>query len=65
LQKAGYLTVAALGAAVPGKLFQEICGVNKKYKLELKNPAQADVEQWVAAAAADATQAGETPETEE
>jgi lysyl-tRNA synthetase class 2 len=65
LQKAGYLTVAALGAATPGKVFQEICGINKKYKLELKNPAQADVEQWVAAAAADAAQAGETPETEE
>jgi lysyl-tRNA synthetase class 2 len=62
LQKAGYLTVAALGAATPGKLFQEICGINKKYKLELKNPAQADVEQWVAAAAAAAAEAGETPE---
>jgi lysyl-tRNA synthetase class 2 len=65
LQKAGYLTVAALGAAAPGKVFQEICGINKKYKLELKNPAQIDVEQWVAAAAASAAEAGETPETEE
>jgi lysyl-tRNA synthetase class 2 len=65
VQKAGYLTVVALGAAVPGKLFQEVCGVNKKYKLELKNPAQTDVEQWVNAAAADAAQADESPETED
>ena len=35
VQKAGYLTVEALGGASAGKLHQELCGLNKKYKLEL------------------------------
>lgn len=33
LQKAGILTVDALASAVPGKLHQELCGINKKFKL--------------------------------
>jgi lysyl-tRNA synthetase class 2 len=65
LQKAGYLTVAALGEAVAGKLFQELCGLNKKYKLELKNPAQTEVEQWITSAAAAAQSAGETADDAE
>jgi lysyl-tRNA synthetase class 2 len=51
LQKAGVYTVAQLGAANPGKLFQDICGLNKKFKLELKNPSQDDVKAWVENAA--------------
>ena len=51
VQKAGYLTVAALGAASAGKLHQELCGLNKKFKLELKNPVIDDVKAWIAAAA--------------
>jgi lysyl-tRNA synthetase class 2 len=47
IQKAGYLTVADLAAAVPGKLHQELCGLNKKYKLELTNPTQDQVSAWV------------------
>jgi lysyl-tRNA synthetase class 2 len=50
IHKAGYLTVAALGAATPGKLHQELCGLNKKYKLELTNPSLDEVSAWVAAA---------------
>ncbi|MCU6769398.1 lysine--tRNA ligase [Barnesiella propionica] len=47
LQKAGYLTIDALAEANPNKLQQEICGVNKKYKLELNNPSNDDVKSWV------------------
>jgi lysyl-tRNA synthetase class 2 len=47
IQKAGYLTVADLAAAAPGKLHQELCGLNKKYKLELTNPTQDQVSAWV------------------
>lgn len=52
LYKLGVLTVEALGAvASAGKLQQDMCGVNKKYKLELKNPSADDVKGWVEAAA--------------
>ena len=47
LQKAGYLTIDALAEANPNKLQQEVCGVNKKYKLELNNPSNDDVKSWV------------------
>ena len=47
LQKAGYLTIDALAEANPNKLQQEICGVNKKYKLELNNTSNDDVKSWV------------------
>ncbi len=52
LQKAGVLTVAALSEVVPGKLFQDLCGINKKYKLELKNPTPAEIQGWADAAKA-------------
>ncbi len=53
IRKAGCPTVAALGAvASPGKLHQELCGINKKYRLELAAPSIDDVKAWVAAAAA-------------
>lgn len=52
LYKLGILTVEALGAITSaGKLQQDMCGVNKKYKLELKNPTADDVKAWVEAAA--------------
>ncbi len=52
LQKAGVLTVAALAEANPGKLFQDLCGINKKNKLGLKNPGAEGVAAWVEAAKA-------------
>ena len=52
LQKAGYLTAASLADAAPGKLHQELCGLNKKHKLGLKNPTQDAVAEWVGAATA-------------
>ncbi len=47
LQKMGYITVEKLKSVKPGKLFNEVCGYNKKHKLGLKNPANTDVESWV------------------
>ncbi|MDE6160819.1 MAG: lysine--tRNA ligase [Muribaculaceae bacterium] len=52
LQKAGYLTAASLATAAPGKLHQELCGLNKKHKLGLKNPTQDEVAAWTGAATA-------------
>ncbi len=51
LQKAGILTVAALAEAAAGKLFQDLCGINKKNKLGLKNPGAEGVTAWIEAAA--------------
>ncbi len=51
LHKAGIATVAALAAAKGGKLFQDMCGLNKKHKLGLANPGADAVEAWIAAAA--------------
>ena len=31
----------------PQKLHQDICGINKKYKLELTNPSVNDVTEWI------------------
>ncbi len=47
IQKAGYNTVEDLKSVNPQKLHQDICGINKKYKLELKNPTVNDVAEWV------------------
>ena len=52
VQKAGLLTVSALADATPGKLVQELIGLNKKYKLGLKNPSMDETTAWVEAAKA-------------
>ena len=52
IQKAGCLTVEALGGAGAGKLHQDLCGLNKKYHLELKNPTIDDVKGWIENASA-------------
>ena len=51
LQKAGYLTVESLKEANPNKVRQELCEINKKYKLELENPTAEDVAGWIENAA--------------
>ena len=57
IQKAGFLTVAALGELEkPGKLFQDLLDINKKYKLGYKVPVVDEVKKWVEAAAAAAQQ---------
>ena len=48
LQKAGYLTVDTLKEANANKLRQDLCELNKKYKLELQNPTVQEVEAWIA-----------------
>jgi lysyl-tRNA synthetase class 2 len=50
IQKAGYLTVSSLATAVAGKLHQDLCGLNKKFKLELKNPTIDEVTAWIESA---------------
>ena len=53
IQKAGFLTVEALGKLDrPGKLFQDLLDINKKYKLGLKVPVVDEVKAWVEAATA-------------
>lgn len=47
LQKAGYLTVDSLKGLNPNKLRQELCELNKKYKLELPNPVIEEIQEWV------------------
>ena len=54
LHKLGVLTVQQLGStSSAGKLQQDLCGLNKKFKLELQNPDIEQVKSWVAAAAQD------------
>lgn len=47
VQKAGILTVDALKGLNPNKFHQDICGLNKKHKMELNNPTREDVAQWI------------------
>ncbi len=46
IQKAGYNTVDSLKDVNPNKLHQELCGLNKKFKLELNNPTSEEVKTW-------------------
>lgn len=48
LQKLGIHTIDQLKDAIPGKLFNDICGMRKKMKLnEVKNPTLKEVTTWV------------------
>ncbi len=47
IQKAGYLMIADLKDIKHTKLFNEVCGLNKKMKLGLKNPAAEEVKSWI------------------
>ena len=46
LNKMGFFTVDAIKKLSPGKLFNDLCGYNKKNKLGLKNPTMDEVKQW-------------------
>lgn len=48
LYKAGYLTLETFAGANANKVRQEMCELNKKYKLELSNPKAEEVEGWIA-----------------
>ena len=47
IQKAGYNLVTDMKEVNPQKLHQDICGINKKYKLELANPTVDEVAGWI------------------
>ena len=47
LQKMGFTTVASLSNVAPGKLFNDLCGFNKKNKMGLQNPSMEEVKNWV------------------
>ncbi len=48
LRKMGFKKADSLKEAKPGKLFNDICGYNKKNKLGLQNPTMEDVTSWIA-----------------
>ena len=47
IQKAGYNLVSDMKDVNPQKLHMDICGISKKYKLELANPTVNEVADWV------------------
>ena len=47
IQKLGFLKVENLATAKFGKLFNDLCGINKKGKMNLANPTQDDVKGWI------------------
>ncbi|MBE6201047.1 MAG: lysine--tRNA ligase [Rikenellaceae bacterium] len=47
LQKMSFVRVEMLQKLSAGKLFNDLCGFNKKNKLGLKNPTMDDVKRWV------------------
>ncbi len=47
IQKAGYNLVSDMKDVNPQKLHMDICGVNKKYKLNLTNPTVDQVAEWI------------------
>ena len=51
MKKAGYVTLDVLKEANPNKVRQELCELNKKYKLDLTNPTVEQVAEWIANAA--------------
>jgi lysyl-tRNA synthetase class 2 len=46
IMKLGYKTVAELNDVKAGKLFNDLCGINKKDKFGLKNPTPDEVKNW-------------------
>ncbi|MBD5265699.1 MAG: lysine--tRNA ligase [Bacteroides sp.] len=56
LYKAGVYTVEQLAGQSAGKLHQELCGINKKFKLGFKAPMVEEVGQWIIAAMPTATE---------
>jgi lysyl-tRNA synthetase class 2 len=47
LEKMGHVTVASVKSVKAGKLFNDLCGFNKKNKLGLPNPTMEQVEKWI------------------
>jgi len=49
IQKMGFVKVDSLKQVSAGKLFNDLCGFNKKNKLGLANPSMEDVKKWLEA----------------
>lgn len=47
LQKMGILTIEDLKKQELNKLFNDVCGMRKKMKLDVKNPTKEEVEEWL------------------
>jgi lysyl-tRNA synthetase class 2 len=47
IQKMGFKKVTQLKEVKPGKLFNDLCGFNKKNQLGLSNPLASDVTRWL------------------
>ncbi len=50
IYKAGIQTTEGLKGLNPNKFHQDICGLNKKHKMELKNPTKEEVAEWISKA---------------
>jgi lysyl-tRNA synthetase, class II len=50
VQKAGISLIEDMKGLNPNKFHQDICGINKKNKLELTNPTKEEVAAWIAEA---------------
>ena len=48
VRKAGFHRVKELAELNPNKLHQDLCGLNKKHKMELTNPTKEAVAEWLA-----------------
>jgi lysyl-tRNA synthetase, class II len=48
IQKLGILTIQQLKEANPNKLFNDVCGMRKKMKIEANNPTLDEVKSWIA-----------------
>lgn len=48
LQKMGFMRIEELKAANPNKLFNDLGGMRKKLKLDIKNPSLDEVKAWLA-----------------
>ncbi len=47
IKKMGFATVAVFKQSSAAKLFNDLCGYNKKNKLGLTNPSKEDIENWL------------------
>jgi lysyl-tRNA synthetase class 2 len=47
LQKLGITSLAQMKELKPSKLFNDVCGMRKKLKLEIQNPSMEEVEGWL------------------
>ena len=47
LQQAGFATPSALKEANPNKVFNQLCGLRKKLKLDVPPPKPEDVKNWI------------------